>query len=36
MALYDRFHDWLKKRIDGFAMRDFIHQIDNGQREIWL
>ena len=35
MVLHDRFQDWLKERIDGFAMRDLIQEFhDRSARDL--
>lgn len=37
MELHDRFHDWLKDRIDAFALSDAIHEFHNGAaRDLYV
>jgi hypothetical protein len=37
MELHDRFHDWLKERIDSFAMSDLIHEFHDGPaRDLYV
>ena len=37
MKLHDRFHDWLKDRMDAFALSDAVHEFHDGAaRELYV
>ena len=37
MKLHDRFHDWLKDRVDAFALSDAIHEFHDGAaRDLYV
>lgn len=37
MDLHDRFHDWLKDRMDAFALGDAIHEFHDGAaRDLYV
>lgn len=37
MQLHDQFHDWLKERLDAFALSDAIHEFHDGvARQLYV